>query len=101
MSTIPDPLVAAPHVYKLLMENDRVRVFDVQFKPGDKAAMHIHPDHVAYALTDAKLRLSFPDGNSAEVDVKGGQAFWIEAGPHETENIGGTHAHNVVVELKP
>jgi len=28
------------------IENDRVRVFDVTFKIGDKAVMHHHPDHV-------------------------------------------------------
>ena len=39
-----DPLVVAGDVYKLLMENDRVRVFDIRFKPGQKAVMHGHPD---------------------------------------------------------
>jgi hypothetical protein len=29
-----DPLKAAPNMYKLLFENDRVRVMEVTFKPG-------------------------------------------------------------------
>jgi hypothetical protein len=32
-----DPTVAASNVYKVLKENDRVRVLEVIFKPGDFA----------------------------------------------------------------
>lgn len=45
-----DPLVAANNVYKFLIENNRVRVLQVIFKPGDIAKMHYHPDHVVLAL---------------------------------------------------
>jgi quercetin dioxygenase-like cupin family protein len=38
-----DPLVAASNVYTCLNENDRVRVLEVVFKPGDVAKMHHHP----------------------------------------------------------
>ena len=40
------------------MENDRVRVFNVTFKPGDKAVMHHHPDHVVYVLEGGKMKLT-------------------------------------------
>jgi hypothetical protein len=30
----PDALHAASNVYKLVLENDRIRVLDVKFKPG-------------------------------------------------------------------
>jgi quercetin dioxygenase-like cupin family protein len=96
----PDPVLVAGDVYKLLMENDRVRVFDVQFKPGQKAVMHGHPDHVAYVLVDGTLTLTFPDGNSQEIPVKTGQVLWIGAGPHATVNTGISEAHLLVVELK-
>lgn len=96
----PDPAKVATNVYKLIMENDRVRVFDVRFKPGEKAVMHGHPDHVIYVLTDGTLKLSLPDGKSQEIPLKAGQAMWIGAGPHATENVGKTEAHNLVVEMK-
>jgi quercetin dioxygenase-like cupin family protein len=96
----PDALHGASNVYKLIMENDRVRVLDVKFKPGDKAAMHSHPDHVVYVLADGTLKLNLPDGTSQQFELKAGQALWIGAGPHETTNLGKTEAHLVVVELK-
>jgi quercetin dioxygenase-like cupin family protein len=41
-----DALKTAPDVYSLIMENERVRVLGVRFKPSQKALMHSHPDHV-------------------------------------------------------
>jgi beta-alanine degradation protein BauB len=96
----PDPKLVAGDVYKLVMENDRVRVFDVRFKPGQKAVMHGHPDHVVYVLTDGTLKLTLPDGKSQVIPLKAGQAMWIDAGPHATENVGSTEAHNLAIELK-
>jgi beta-alanine degradation protein BauB len=96
----PDPKLVAGDVYKLVMENDRVRVFDVRFKPGQKAVMHGHPDHVVYVLADGTLKLTLPDGKSQVIPLKAGQAMWIDAGPHATENVGSTEAHNLAIELK-
>lgn len=98
--TAPDPTVVAGNVYKLVLDNDRVRVFDVVFKPGEVAVMHSHPDHVVYVLKDATLRLAFPNGTSQDVGVTAGQALFLGAQAHETTNIGATEAHNIVIELK-
>lgn len=100
MAQIPDALQAAPNVYKLLMENDRVRVLDVRVKPGEKTKMHSHPDRVVYVLSDHRLKFTSPDGQNKELELKTGQVLWIEAGAHTTENIGKTEAHNLAVELK-
>jgi quercetin dioxygenase-like cupin family protein len=95
-----DPTKVASDVYKLILENDRVRVFDVRFKPGQKAEMHGHPDHVIYVINDYTLNLMMPDGSSQEIPLKAGQTFWMNAGPHAAENIGKTEGHAVVVEIK-
>jgi len=98
--TWPDPAMVAADAYKLLMENDRVRVFDVRFKPGQQAVMHGHPDHVVYVLADYTLNLILPDGSSQEIPLKAGQTLWIGAGPHAAHNIGTTEGHALVIELK-
>jgi quercetin dioxygenase-like cupin family protein len=96
----PDPAIVAGDVYKIIMENDHVRVFDVRFKPGQKAEMHNHPSHVVYVLADYTLDLKLADGSSQEIPLKEGQAFWMEAGPHAAQNIGKTEGHALVIELK-
>ena len=101
MANIPDVLQVANNGYNLLMENAKVRVMEIRLKPGQKSVMHNHPsDHVVYVNSNAKIKLSFPDGKSSVFDLKAGQALWIEAGSHETENIGTTDGHNLVIELK-
>jgi len=95
-----DALKTAPDVYTLIMENERVRVLGVRFKPGQKALMHSHPDHVIYVLKDCKLKITLPDGKGTEVNLKAGQAIWMEAGQHAAENLGKAEANNLVIELK-
>jgi beta-alanine degradation protein BauB len=53
-----DPIVVASNVYRFIMENDRVRVLNVTFQPGDKAVMHHHPDHVVYVLKGGKNQVN-------------------------------------------
>jgi quercetin dioxygenase-like cupin family protein len=50
MSFAAEPLEAAPEMYKLKYENDRVRVMEVTFQPGEKIAEHTHPDHFVYVV---------------------------------------------------
>jgi beta-alanine degradation protein BauB len=96
----PNPNMVAADVYTKVMENDRVRVFDVGFKPGQKTVMHGHPDHVVYVLSDFTLHLTAPDGTSQVVPLKTGQTIFMEAGPHAAQNIGKTEGHALVIELK-
>jgi beta-alanine degradation protein BauB len=99
-TTWPDPAKAAADVYKLVMENERVCVFEVRFEPGQETVMHGHPDHVVYVLADYTLNLMLPDGSSQEVPLKTGQTMWIGAGPHAARNIGNTVGRALVIELK-
>jgi quercetin dioxygenase-like cupin family protein len=92
---------AASNAYKVLVENDRVRVMEIVLNPGETAPMHNHPNgHIVYIVNDAKFKLEFPDGKSTEIDLKGGNAIMMDAGPHETTNVGATVGRNLVVELK-
>jgi len=95
-----DPVKVAPNNYKTAFENDSVRVCEVKAKPGEKVAMHSHPDHLVYAVTAAKFKLTYPDGKSKDVDVKAGEAMWIKAETHAAENTGAAELKLVVFELK-
>jgi beta-alanine degradation protein BauB len=94
-----DPLVSASNVYKLLNENDKVRVLQVTFKPNDTAKMHHHPFHSVYVLSGGTLRLT-SGGKTQEIDVKTGQVIFLESQDHEAKNIGNTTLDLVVTELK-
>jgi hypothetical protein len=42
----------ATDAYKVVLENDQVRLLEVRAKPGTKIPMHAHSAYVAYAVTD-------------------------------------------------
>jgi quercetin dioxygenase-like cupin family protein len=100
MEQVYDALHGASNVYTFVMENDRVRVLDARFKPGEKAAMHLHPDHVVHVLNDGKLKLTPLKGKIQEIPLKAGQTIWMDATTHAAENTGKTDVHLLVVELK-
>ena len=101
MTKFQDVLKVENSGYNLLMENEKVRVMEMRLDPGQTSPMHNHPnDHVVYVFNKAVFKLSFPDGKSNEFKLTKGKALWIEAGPHETQNIGQTHGHNLIIEIK-
>jgi quercetin dioxygenase-like cupin family protein len=57
-----DPVKTSPQYYKVLLENERVRVLEYRLKPGEKEAMHSHPAGVVYVLSGAKLKFTYSDG---------------------------------------
>ncbi len=95
-----DPAVVASNIYRKVFENERIRLFDVRFKPGDKAVMHGHPDHLVYVLNGGTNRLAFPDGTTQDIDLTPGAAIWLPAGQHETTDIGSTDVRLLVFEVK-
>jgi len=95
-----DPVKLSPQYYKVLIDNDEVRVLEFHLKPGEKEPIHSHPRGFVYALSDAKLKISYPDGHTEEILVKAGEARWREPVTHAGENIGNTEAHAIALELK-
>ena len=95
-----DPLQVAHNNTKLLLENDRVRVFEFRAKPGEREPQHSHPAHVVYVVKGGKARFTMPDGSSVERDLQAGQAVWNDAVTHTVDVIGTSDVHVIAVELK-
>jgi hypothetical protein len=100
MATAQDALVTDPDKYKLVFENERVRVLEYRDKPGDKTKQHSHPDFVLYTLSAFKRRLTLGDGRTRERAAVPGEAGFSEAQTHIGENVGDTDTHVLMVELK-
>jgi beta-alanine degradation protein BauB len=97
-----DPVKAASNVYKkVLLDNDQVRVLQVEFAPGEVAPWHWHPNHVIYALTGGKLEITDKDKPANVLDIKPGDTMYLPAVTHMAKNIGTTTVKLVVTELKP
>jgi beta-alanine degradation protein BauB len=94
-----DAVKAAPDHYKVLLENEHVRVLEFTGKKGDKIAMHTHPMYVSYFLSAGKAKFTGSDGKSTEAEMKKGEALWHEAESHAVEILSGD-ANVLIVELK-
>lgn len=88
----------APNNVKVLFENDKTRVVDVQFKAGEKLPMHSHPAYILYSFNDAKVKTTLGDGKVTETEFKAGEARWSDKVTHSNEAI--TDVHVLVIEIK-
>ena len=98
--TAQDALVTDPDKYKLVFENERVRVLEYRDRPGDKTKLHSHPDFVLYTLSGFKRRLTLGDGRTRERVAVPGETGYSEAQTHIGENVGDTDTHVLMIELK-
>lgn len=96
-----DGLVSAPGNFKLLLENDQVRVLQYTLLPGALDHWHTHPPRVGYVLSGAKIRVTEADGSHEDYDEKTGEIYWGEFSPlHDTYNLGATPYVALLVEVK-
>jgi beta-alanine degradation protein BauB len=94
-----DPAVTNPAHYKVVFENERVRVLEYTDAPGDRTTPHDHPDSVMYTLSSFRRRLYSGDQHR-DVEIAAGFTGWVPAQEHAGENIGESETHVLFVELK-
>ncbi|HYX21376.1 MAG TPA: cytoplasmic protein [Thermoanaerobaculia bacterium] len=95
-----NPVVTDGDKYKVVLENDRVRVLEYRDSPGQRTSPHYHPDYVLCALSAFRRKFVLPGGQEIVRDVSAGQVAWGKAQSHIGENIGSTGTHVLVIELK-
>lgn len=95
-----DPTTTDPDKYKVVFENERVRVLEYRDEPGQKTSPHSHPDSVMVTLSGFERRLIDGAGGSRDVTLHPGEVRWLDAQTHSGENTGESPTHVVFVELK-
>lgn len=88
---------------KIVLENERVRVKEAIFAPGDTAAqMHTHEyPHVGVVIDGGTLRFNYPDGKTEAMNLERGGAGYREANvTHQAINPGREAVRVLEVEIK-
>ena len=91
---------------RLLFENERVRVWDLQLAPGQSTGMHRHVhDYLYVVIGDGQLQAADEEGNNGEArDRQDGEVVFNalagEDAVHEAINVGEGPWRNIIVELK-
>jgi beta-alanine degradation protein BauB len=95
---------------KVLMENDRVRIWEMRLAPGAESDLHRHEhDYIMIQIAGDKMAARFePDSGGEwpgidyiEGDIAPGNVIYARKGGMETAvNIGNEEFYEIVVELK-
>lgn len=86
--------------YRVLLENEQVRVLSYTDRPGDRTHEHQHPAFVLYALAPFQRKLVLPDGSERVRTFQAGDVLYSAGETHVGVNIGETPTQVIIVELK-
>ena len=95
-----DPVKVASDTYKLIAENEHVRVLRATVAPGAKTVMHAHPAHLVVSLAPASVKFTTGDGKTVDVAMKADDVTLMPAGMHAGANVGTDPVDVVIVEMK-
>ena len=91
--------------HKLISETDKVRVWRIHLRPGERVGFHRHVlNYFWSAATSGRGRQHFNDGETREYTYSAGETRHEAYGPgeykvHDLENIGDTDLIFVTVEF--
>jgi hypothetical protein len=94
-----DPTETNPDLYRVVMENERVRVLEYRDRPGDRTKPHAHPDSVMITASSFQRRITRGEA-SVDVELNAGVVRWLDSQEHRGENVGLGETHAFFVELK-
>ena len=95
------PEEVSPDVYKVLLDNEDVKVLEVTFEPGQSDNMHDHYPVTFYLLQGGKAQVTLPDGTVNEGEFPTGfTGHNTEKVRHQVKNIGETTIKILLVERK-
>ena len=96
-----DAVAASPAQFRVLLNNEHVRVVEYVLQPGQRDQWHTHPPKVSYIVEGGTLRIHLEDGTSFLSEETQGEAVWMGALPrHYAENVGSTPVRIVLMEVK-
>lgn len=96
-----DGLATSPDNFRLVLENEQVRILEYHIDPGVRDRPHTHPPRVSHVISGGTLRIRLATGEVVDVTERAAETHWSGAGPlHDTENIGNTPIRILLIELK-
>jgi mannose-6-phosphate isomerase-like protein (cupin superfamily) len=95
-----DAAQVAPEAYKVLFENDRVRLLEARLQPGDTTVMHHHRENLVYNLADGEVVFTDESGATMKAQLVAGETMWSPAVDHSTHNTGNTEVRSLLFEVK-
>ncbi len=85
---------------KQVLENDKVKVSEVTFKPGEGSSSRQRPARVTHAISGGTMMRIYPDGKTEKKVWKTGDTRWFPQETFGNKNVGKTVVRFLVVQPK-
>ncbi len=96
-----NPELVSPDVYRVLFEDENVKVIEVEHEPGESDDFHGHHPMTWYAVQGGTLEMTAEDGSVNVVEIKTGQVGRpLQGQIHKAKNIGDTKFKAILIEEK-
>lgn len=100
-TAMAEETMPADQYTKVLLENDQVRVIEINRPPGTITPMHTHPPYVVYFFNSFEMKNTFADGTVKVIKPPAGVAKWKPKGAtHSHEVLGTENVHLLLIEMK-
>jgi hypothetical protein len=86
--------------YKVLLENEYVRVYDIFIPANSNEPQHTHKDRIVVCLSGAELTHLFPDGRTEVSTLRTGEIVWRKGSTHIGQNHSANDFHAIAIEPK-
>ena len=96
-----NPELVSPDVYRVLFEDENVKVIEVEHEPGESDDFHGHHPMTWYAVQGGTLEMTAEDGSVNVVEIKTGQVGRpLQGQIHKAKNVGDTKFKAILIEEK-
>lgn len=85
-----DPPRVAPHIFQVVLDNERVRVLKVTERQGETQPLHTRGDRVVVHMNSCGWIIESDDGETRMESYKVGDVYWRDA------VTGGGQARNLI-----
>jgi len=94
------PAALKPGTIKPVVDNEKVKSWEVTYKPGQGSAMADRAPRLVHALSGGTMRRTMADGKTSDIVWKAGETRWLTQERFSNQNVGKTTVHLLVVQPK-
>jgi hypothetical protein len=94
------PAASPEPTTKTILDNERVKVTQTVFKPGDVSPSRERLPRVSHRIKGGTLERTYPDGKKMKNELKTGETAWLTKDTYSVKNVGKSDVILLTVQPK-
>ena len=101
IASAQDAVTSSPDIYKVLFEDETMRIIEFTLLPGKVEGWHGHPTYFFYVITGGKYSIEQANGETRNLDTNAGMNALVKpVVKHRGKNVGDTIMKAILIEMK-